>query len=176
MSHLYFAAKALHLIGMASWMAGLFYLVRIMVNHAEAFGKEEPARGVLIRQFAVMEWKAYRIIAVPAMVITWSFGTLMLVMQPVWLEQAWLWVKLALVGLLTVYTFYCRTHIRRLEAGASRFTHVHYRALNEFPTLILVGAVFLAVYRTGINFAYLFLGIALFAALIVSAVRRAGRR
>ena len=78
----YSVSKSLHLIGMVSWMAGLFYLVRLMVYHAEAFGLNEPERGTLTRQYGLMEEKVYRIILQPAVVITWVFGVLMLFLQP----------------------------------------------------------------------------------------------
>lgn len=168
----YSVAKALHLIGMVSWMAGLFYLVRIMVYHAEADNRPEPARAILVAQYTVMEWKVYRVIIRPATVITWMFGLLMLLLQPVWLQQAWIYAKLTFVLLLTGYTYYCQVHIRRLELHVSGFTHLHYRVMNEIPTIILAAVVFLAVFRTRINWLYLFCGIGLFAGLIFSAVRK----
>lgn len=172
----YSVAKALHLIGMVSWMAGLFYLVRLMVYHAEARGLPSPQSEILTRQYILMEWKVYKIIIRPAVVITWAFGSLMLVIQPVWLQQTWMYGKLAFVFLLTGYTLYCQTHIRRLESGTPGFTHVHYRVMNEVPTIILVSAVFLAVFRDRINWWYLLGGIAAFSGLIFSAVRRVARK
>lgn len=171
----YSVSKALHLIGMVSWMAGLFYLVRIMVYHAEAQGQDEPARSLLLRQYNAMEWKAYKIILQPAVIITWSFGVTMLCLQPVWLQQGWMHVKLALLLLLTGYTHYCKIHIRRLQNGTSTFTHLHYRALNEAPTILMTGIIFLAVFKDRINGLYLGLGLVLFSGLIFSAVRRANR-
>ncbi len=168
----YSVSKALHLIGMVSWMAGLFYLVRIMVYHAESFERPAPARHILAAQYSLMEWKVYRVILRPAVVITWTFGVLMLVLQPVWLQQGWIYGKLAFVLLLTGYTYYSQVHIRRLELHTSTFTHVNYRAMNEVPTIILVAVVFLAVFRTRINWAYLLVGVGAFAALIFFAVRR----
>ena len=82
----YSACKSLHIIGAVSWMAGMFYLVRIMVYHAMALQRPEPERGILARQYSVMEWKAYNIILKPAVIITWSFGTVMLCIQPAWLQ------------------------------------------------------------------------------------------
>lgn len=172
----YSLSKALHLIGMVSWMSGLFYLVRLMVYHAEAGGRAEPDAGILKAQYNLMEWKVYRVILQPAVVITWVFGTLMLVIQPAWFQQSWIYVKLAFVVLLTGYTLYCRQHITLLETNKSTFTHLHYRALNEVPTIILVAAVFLAVFRDRINWWYLFGGLSLFAWLIASAIRRVNRR
>lgn len=172
MSSLYSIAKSLHLIGMVSWMAGMFYLVRIMVYHAAAFGRPEPERGVLSRQYNLMEWKVYNIILKPAVFITWTFGVLMLCLQPAWLQQSWMQVKLLLLVSLTGYTVYLRRHIRQLEHETSRFTHIHYRALNEVPTVFLVAIVFLAVFRAGINYPILAGGLAVFTGLIAYGIKK----
>lgn len=176
LSNLYSIAKSLHLIGMVSWMAGMFYLVRIMVYHAMAFGQAEPERSTLTAQYTLMEWKAYKIILRPAVVITWTFGVLMLCIQPVWLREGWMHLKLGFLLLLTGYTHYLQKHIRDLEAGVSRFTHIHYRALNEVPTIFLVAIVFLAVLKSGINYWYLFTGLFVFTGLIAWGIRKANRR
>ena len=172
----YSIAKSLHLIGMVSWMAGMFYLVRIMVYHAMALEKAEPERGTLAQQYAVMEQKAYKIIIGPAINITWIFGVTMLFIQPIWLREGWLHLKLAFLILLTGYTHYLKSHIRQLEAGTSKFTHTHYRALNEVPTVFLVAIVFLAVFKERINYFALFGGLAVFAGLIVWGIWKANRK
>ena len=99
----YSVAKALHLVGMVSWMAGMFYLVRIMVNHAMAFDRPEPERSILATQFTVMEWKSYNVILKPAVIITWSFGVIMLCINPFWLSQGWLNLKLLFDHAYRVY-------------------------------------------------------------------------
>jgi len=172
----YSISKSLHLIGMVSWMAGMFYLVRIMVNHAMAFGLSEPERGILTLQYTGMEWKAYKIILRPAVVITWTFGTVMLCMNPDLLQQGWLQIKLFLLVLLTGYTHYCQSHIRQLEAGTSKFTHLQYRALNEVPTIFLVAIVFLAVFKASIHFGALFGGLAAFIGLISWGIYKANKK
>lgn len=175
-SNLYFAAKALHLIGMVSWMSGAFYLVRILVYHVEALARAEPERSVLARQFATMEGKVYNIILKPAVVITWTFGSVMLAIQPGLLLQGWLLVKLAFVLGFTVYTWRCGVWMRELENGTRQFSHVFFRAMNEVPTIILAAVVFLAVYRHGVNWFYLVLGLGLFSFLIFSAVRKVAKK
>lgn len=176
LSHWYSIAKSLHLVGMVSWMAGMFYLVRIMVNHAMALTEPEPTRGILTRQYTGMEWKSYNIILKPAVIITWAFGVLMLCIQPVWLEQGWMHAKLTFLVLLSGYTHYLKSHIRQLESGTSRFSHIHYRALNEVPTIFLVAIVFLAVFKNGINYVWLLGGLAVFIGLIGWGIRKATRR
>jgi putative membrane protein len=172
----YSVAKALHLIGMVSWMAGMFYLVRIMVNHAMAFDRPEPDRSILAKQFTIMEWKSYNVILKPAVIITWSFGVIMLCINPFWLNQGWLNLKLLFVIMLTGYTHYLKSHIQQLESGTSRFTHIHYRALNEVPTVFLVGVVFLAVFKDRINYFILCGGLLFFIGLMAWGIHRANRK
>ncbi len=176
LASLYSIAKSFHLIGMVSWMAGMFYLVRIMVNHAMALKEAEPQRGILTRQYTVMEWKSYNIILKPAVIMTWSFGVLMLFIQPAWLQQGWLHVKLTFLLLLSGYTHSLKSHIQQLEKGSSRFTHIHYRALNEVPTFFLVAIVFLAVFKNAISYAWLLGGLAVFTGLIVWGIRKATQK
>jgi len=171
----YSIAKAMHFIGVVSWMAGMFYLVRIMVYHAMASEKESPEREILSNQFVTMEWKAYKIILRPAVVITWSFGVMMLCIQPIWLMEAWMQVKLTFLLLLTGYTHWLQSHIRQLEAGVSRHNHRFFRGLNEVPTIALAGIVFLAVFKDRINFLILFIGLGSFIGLIAWGIWKANR-
>lgn len=172
----YSVAKAMHLIGMASWMAGMFYLVRIMVYHAMASEKALPEREILSQQFVTMEWKAYKIILQPAIVLTWSFGVMMLCIQPIWLFQGWMQLKLAFLLLLTGYTHSLQTHIKALEAGTSTHSHLYFRALNEVPTIALVGIVFLAVFKERISFLALLVGLGCFVGLIAWGIWKANRK
>ncbi|MFN0215651.1 MAG: CopD family protein [Saprospiraceae bacterium] len=171
----YSIAKALHIIGMASWMAGLFYLVRIMVYHAMANEKPSPEKEILALQYLSMEWKAYKIILRPAVVITWSFGVMMLMIQPVWFHQSWMQVKLGFLFLLSWYTAALQSQIKAFEAGKSRHSHLYFRALNEVPTIIMVGIVFLAVFKDRTSYLALSVGIIGFICLIGWGIWRANR-
>lgn len=172
----YSLAKSLHLIGMVSWMAGMFYLVRIMVYHAMTKEAPDGERELLSRQYVVMEWKAYKIILRPAIVITWSFGVLMLCIQPQWLSQGWMHVKLLFLLLLTGYTHSLQKHIRQLDAGTSPHSHRYFRALNEAPTIALAGIVFLAVFKDRLNWPAFIAGMAIFIGLIAWGIRKANPR
>ncbi|HEX6668112.1 MAG TPA: CopD family protein, partial [Gemmatimonadales bacterium] len=97
----YLWLKAFHIIGVVAWFAGLFYLVRLFVYHVEAAERPEPERAVLQPQFALMERRLYLIITQPAMLVTMLTAVGLLVLQPGWLRDWWLWAKVALVaGLL----------------------------------------------------------------------------
>lgn len=172
----YAVAKALHLIGMVSWMAGIFYLVRVMVYHAQSKDQTPDSRQLLHEQFTGMEWKAYKVIIQPAVVITWVFGSMMLAIQPAWLQQPWIHLKLTFLLALTVYTHGLSGHIRKLESGTSNRSHLFYRAWNEVPTIAMVGIIFLAVFKDRINFFILFTGLLLFIGLISWGIWKANKR
>lgn len=165
--------KSLHIVGFVAWFAGLFYLVRIFVYHVEAMAKSEPERGVLVRQFNVMEWRVYRIICRPAMLITWVFGGAMLYIYGwEWLrENWWMHIKLVLLLLLSGYNDRCGGIIRKLERGEVPFTSFQLRLLNEVPTLLLVPIVLLAVYRNNFNIWYTLAGIVGFGVLLFAAAK-----
>lgn len=161
---MYFLLKSLHIVGFVAWFAGLFYLVRIFVYHRESMDKAEPERGILIRQFQIMEWRVYKIIMNPAMMITWTCGLGMLYLNGLeWLSvNGWMHVKLTLLVLLTGYHIWCKRTIRKMEAGEYPYTSFQFRLLNELPTLFLLSIVLLAVYRNLLNFSYAFGGILAF--------------
>lgn len=174
--------KALHVVGFVSWFAGLFYLVRMFVYHVEAAAKPEPERGIMTQHFNLMEWRVYKIICNPAMMITWGAGIAMLVLDLTQIEPmgyfiagttGWLTVKLVLLILLLVYHLFCKKLIQRLEAGELPMTSIQFRLFNEFPTLFLVAISFIAVYgKAGrLNYLYLVLGIVGFVGLLMVGVR-----
>jgi putative membrane protein len=134
--------KALHLIFMVAWFAGLFYLPRLFVNHALA--EEESVRNRL----AIMEIRLYRFIT-PWMVLTLIFGTWLLI-DYAWLAYAhtlWLKLKLALVVILVGYHLYSGKIIRQLATNYRARSHVWFRWFNEFPVLILTLIIILAVVK-----------------------------
>lgn len=134
--------KALHIIFMVAWFAGIFYLPRLFVNHAMS---DDSA---VQNQLAIMEKKLYRFIT-PWMVLTLVFG-FWLLFNYAWAayaEMLWLKVKLGLVFFLVIYHFYCGKIIRELESGVSQRSHVWFRWFNEFPVLILFIVVILAVVK-----------------------------
>jgi putative membrane protein len=131
--------KSLHLIFMVTWFAGLFYLPRLFVYHAMA----EDMAGH--ERFKVMERKLYYGIMTPGAVLTIAFGLWL------WLGYGigggWLHAKLALVALLIAYHLWCGRLVRDFKLDRNVHTHVWYRWFNEFPVVILIGVVILAVVK-----------------------------
>ncbi len=143
----YLWLKTLHVVAVVAWMAGLFYVGRVIVNHVEALARPEPARGILHAQLAGMERRAYRGICTPAAVMTVAFATGMLVVQPALLGAGWLHAKLVLVALLGAFHLYCGRLVDVLETGRAPVTSLHARLLNEVPTVFLLAITLLAVFK-----------------------------
>ena len=134
--------KALHVIAVVCWFAGLFYLPRLFVYHAEA----EDAVGR--ERFKVMERKLYRGIMWPSLVVTVLAGVWMLGLNwDYYRTQGWLHAKLALVVLLVAYHFACGHYLRAFAADRNTRSHVFYRVFNELPVLALVAIVILVIVR-----------------------------
>jgi putative membrane protein len=148
MNYLWF--KAFHIVGVVCWFAGLFYLPRLFVYHAEANEQPEPARTILQQQYQLMEKRLYTIITTPAMVLTLVMAIAMLITAPDLLKDTWLHVKLALVGCLVVYHHYCGRLIRQMAAGEFRFNGQQFRWFNEVPTVFFVLTVLLAVFKNNL--------------------------
>ena len=146
----YFWFKAFHLIGVVVWFAGLFYIVRLFVYHAEASQEPEPAQTILKNQYQIMEKRLYHIITTPGMVVTVAMAIGLLITEPEVLKDGWLHIKLAFVALLVAYHFYCGRIMRRLAAGECNWSGQQFRALNEAPTVLLVSIVLLAVFKNNL--------------------------
>lgn len=137
----YLWAKALHIIGIVAWFAGIFYIWRLFVYHAEASSKEVKDT------LAIMERKLYKIIMTPAMYFSLAFGFFMLYLNWDYLAYTyWLWVKLFFVAGVVVLHFLSDYYRKQLLAGAS-YPSKLFRILNEVPTLLLILIVILVVLK-----------------------------
>ncbi len=143
----YYWFKAFHLIGIVVWFAGLFYLVRLFVYHAEASEKKEPDQTILKTQYEIMEKRLYNIITTPGMAVTVVMAIGLISTEPDILKSGWLHIKLAFVVLLLAYHFYCGRIMKQLEKGECQWTGQQFRALNEAPTVLLVIIVLLAIFK-----------------------------
>lgn len=133
--------KAFHIVAVICWFAGLFYLPRLFVYHAQS------ADGISIARFKIMERKLYRGIMWPSLVLTVGLGGAMLVLQPEYLKQGWIHAKLALVLLLVIYHLMCGWYIKQFFRDSNRHTHRFFRFFNEVPVLFLIAIVILATVK-----------------------------
>ena len=140
--NLYLLFKSLHLIAVISWMAGLLYLPRIFVYHSEA--TYDSQKDI----FKIMERKLYNYIMMPAMLLSWLFGVLLIhsLGLDIFLEL-WMQIKVILVIILTYYHFLLGKYLNDFAINENRKSSKYYRVINEVPTIILIVVVFVVVFK-----------------------------
>ncbi len=140
--NLYLLFKSLHIISVISWMAGLLYLPRIFVYHSEA--SQDSQKNV----FKTMERKLYNYIMMPAMLLSWLFGVLLIhgLGFNVFMEL-WMQIKIVLVTVLTYYHFLLGKYLNDFAIDNNSKSSKFYRIINEVPTIILIVVVFVVVFK-----------------------------
>jgi putative membrane protein len=133
--------KALHVVGVISWMAGLLYIYRLFVYHAM------ETEDVVMERFQVMERRLLNAITTPAAVVSVVMGILMLTMAPALLSQPFMWVKLVLVGGLLITHVLAIRYRKQLITDPHKVPHKTFRILNEIPTLLMIGIVVMIIVR-----------------------------
>jgi putative membrane protein len=145
----YLWTKALHVVSVISWMAGLFYLPRLYVYHVEGLKKQGVVAGSEMDQlFQHQERLLLRAIMNPAMIATWVFG-LALVLTPgivVW-SEAWVWVKAISVVAMTVFHMWLAARRKAFLAGENLLSGRQYRMMNEVPTVFMLLIVFAVILK-----------------------------
>ena len=139
----YLTIKALHLIAVISWMAGLLYLPRIYVYHVENSQNKD-----VINIFQVMEKRLYFYIMRPAMILTWIFGIILIYLNGIEIfSQLWIQIKIVLVVLLSVYNDYIGKCLLALKNNTNTRSSKFFRIINEIPTVMLIFIVFLVIFK-----------------------------
>ena len=139
----YFLFKSLHLIAVISWMAGLLYLPRIFVYHVENINDQNS-----INIFKIMERKLYFFIMMPAMLLSWFFGLILIsILGFDILLMMWVQVKLIFVILLTFYHFYLGYLLSKFRSDQNTKTSRFFRIINEVPTILLILIVFIVIFK-----------------------------
>ncbi|MEZ5523349.1 MAG: CopD family protein [Pseudomonadales bacterium] len=134
--------KAFHIIAVVCWFAGLFYMPRLFVYHS--MSKDDISR----ERFKVMERKLYRGIMMPSMIATLGLGSWLAALNwQAYTQQYWLMIKIILVAILVGYHFMCGAYRKKFLQETVQPGHIFFRWFNEFPVLILVAVVILAVVR-----------------------------
>lgn len=163
--------KALHIIFVVTWFAGLFYVVRLFIYHTEAHESPEPDRSILIRHFLGAERRLWYGITWPSAVLTYVFGFALVDAGYDWTIPDWLWLKLGLVLLLTLYQLACHRLFSRLQKGRYLMSGNGLRVWNEVATLFLVAIVFVVVTKDLTNWIYGLIGLVLLGAMLMLAIR-----
>jgi len=140
--NLYLLFKSLHLIAVISWLAGLLYLPRIFVYHSEA--THESQKDI----FKTMERKLYNYIMMPAMLLSWLFGILLVhtITLSVFLEL-WMQIKIIAVIILTYYHFTLGKYLNDFAINNNQKTSKFFRIYNEIPTIILIVVIFVVIFK-----------------------------
>ena len=139
----YLLFKSLHLIAVISWMAGLLYLPRIFVYHVENINNYKSKK-----IFKTMEKKLYFYIMMPAMILSWIFGLILIsIIGFDILSTKWVQFKLLFVILLTFYHFYLGYSLSGLRSGQNTKTSRFFRIINEVPTILLILIVFIVIFK-----------------------------
>ena len=141
--NIYLLFKSLHLISVIFWMAGLLYLPRIFVYHSEKKDHQNTSE-----IFKTMEKKLFNYIMMPAMILTWLFGLLLVSFLgfSVFLEF-WMQLKVVFVLLLTFYHFYLGRCVRHFSINQNLNSSKFYRIINEVPTILLILIVFIVIFK-----------------------------
>ena len=140
--NLYLLFKSLHLIAVISWMAGLLYLPRIFVYHSEAYHESQKTI------FKTMERKLYNYIMMPAMLLSWLFGILLIhnlgfdVFTELWMQ-----IKTFAVVILTYYHFTLGKYLNDFASDSNQRTSKFFRIYNEIPTIILIVVIFVVIFK-----------------------------
>ncbi|MEJ1238894.1 CopD family protein [Chryseolinea sp. T2] len=157
--------KAVHIIFVVTWFAGMFYMPRLFVYIIEAHSKQEPEKTILIRQLNMMASRLWFAITWPSAIITLCMGASLLINTPSWLEYGFMHIKLTLVFLLYLYHLSLHRIFRQLQRGIVNYTSQQMRFWNEVSTLFLIAIVFIIVLKDALSMLWGLLG--LFAIIIL---------
>ena len=155
----YYYIKALHLIFVVTWFAGLFYIPRLFVYQIEAFHKPSPEKEILGKQLKLMTKRLWTIITWPSAILATVFAVLLIILDPSWIYFPWMQVKLGFVLLLFIYQFQTHVYYKQLQNDVVKKTSNFMRLYNEGATFILFAIVFLVILRSAINWVFGVIGI-----------------
>ena len=162
--------KALHIIFIVTWFAGLFYIVRLFIYHVEANQKEEPEKSILIEHFKGAEKRLWYGITWPSMILTYIFGFWTGYEMFGFSFPGWILLKLVFVFGLTLYHFECHRMFSNLQKDNVKYSSFRLRMWNEVTTLFLFAIVFIVVLKDSGNWLWGIVGLLIFALLLLIAI------
>ncbi len=162
--------KAVHIIFVVNWFAGLFYIVRLFIYHVEAQNMELPEKDILQNQYKIMEKRLWYIITWPSAIVVICTGLYLAYLRGDWM-QPWLHVKLGMVFLLFLYHLKCGQMYKQLQKEDFKWTSTQLRFWNEVATLFLISIVFVVVLKDMLNWVWGVAGIMGIAVAVMIAVK-----
>jgi len=151
--------KAVHIIFIVTWFAGLFYIPRLFIYMIEAHAKPEPEKSILLKQLKMMSSRLWFIITWPSAIITLAMGTSLLVNQSEFLTMGFMHIKLTLVFLLYLYHISLHIIYNQLSKNIVKYSSQQMRVWNEVGTLFLISIVFLIVLRDAMSMVWGIVGL-----------------
>jgi len=163
--------KALHIIFVVTWFAGLFYIVRLFIYDVESKDKPEFERIILSNQFKVMQKRLWYGITWPSAILTWIFGLWLVISNMDFLKMPWFHVKLTFVLLLSLYHLSCGHILKQLKNNTCTYTSNQLRIWNEVATLFLVSIVFVVEIQHALNWVWGLIGLLIFTVILMLAIK-----
>jgi protoporphyrinogen IX oxidase len=163
--------KAIHIIFVVTWFAGLFYMPRLFVYIIEASQKADPEKTILLKQLKIMASRLWFGITWPSGIITLIIGASMLINEPTWLQQGFMHIKLTLVFFLYLYHFSLHYIFSQLNRDVVKFSSGQMRLWNEVATLFLIAIVFLIVLKSALSMVWGIGGLLVVIFLIVAGIK-----
>ncbi|MEO1049056.1 MAG: CopD family protein [Bacteroidota bacterium] len=171
MDQAYFYIKALHLIFIVTWFAGLFYIIRLFVYHTEALDQEEPERSILSKQLKKMSKLLWYGITWPSAILTLILGLSLIHLQYKDFVPTWLWVKIGFLVGLYAYHFINHRIFKKLQRDQAAMTSQQFRIWNEVATIFLVSIIFLVTLKSTISMVWGLVGLVVFTIVLMSAIK-----
>jgi putative membrane protein len=172
MENAYGYIKALHIIFIVTWFAGLFYIVRLFIYHTEAETKPPVEKDILQTQYKIMQKRLWYGITWPSMILTLIFGPWVMSYNfNYYMTSAFFILKLCFVGGLILYHLQCHAIFKQLQRNEIKYTSFKLRLWNEVATLFLVAIVFLIVLKSNTGLIWGMLGLVIFAVTLMLAVK-----
>ena len=163
----YLYIKSFHLIFVITWFAGLFYIPRLFVYQIEAFHKPSPEKEILGKQLKLMAKRLWNIITWPSAILATIFAIWLIILQPLWLQEPWMQVKLGFVVLLIIYHLKTHQYFKQLQKDEVKKSSSYMRLWNEGATFILFAVVFLIILKSAIDWVFGIVGMIVLGILIM---------
>ncbi|WP_047246742.1 CopD family protein [Maribacter thermophilus] len=171
MTEYYNYIKALHLIFVITWFAGLFYIPRLFIYHIEANQKPSPDKEIISEQLKLMTKRLWYIITWPSAILATFFAIWLLILAPQWLSQSWMHVKLLFVVLLIAYHLRNHSIFKKFQRDEIVYSSNYMRIWNEVATLILFAVVFLVILKSAFNWIFGVVGIICLGVLLMLGIK-----
>jgi len=167
----YGTIKALHIIFIITWFSGLFYIVRLFIYHTEAIEKDNTSKHILTEQFKIMEKRLWYGITWPSAILTLIFASWLLLLNPSWLKEGWMHIKLTFVFLLYLYHLYTHKLFLDIQKDKPTLSSGKLRVYNEVATIFLVAIIFLVVLKSQTDWIWGLGGLSVLAILLMLAIK-----